>query len=100
MAKLLETDDNLRLAAKEFPILGEMSLLASRFAVTAKQPAGSEAYHGLHDALTETNSDVTLRTLRRMASTLGLEADGIDAHMDSDKVTEEIRRTRALSQRL
>ena len=100
VAKLLETDGNIRLVVKEFPILGEQSLLASRFAVATKQIAGDEAYGGLHDALMEMNGDVNLRTLKRMATTFGLDADAIEARMNSEEVTDEIRRTRALAQRL
>ncbi|WP_147104372.1 DsbA family protein [Tateyamaria sp. syn59] len=100
VAKLLESDGNIRLIVKEFPILGEQSLLASRFAVATKQIAGSEAYKGVTDALMEMSGDVSMRTLRRMASTFGLDADAIEAHMDSEEVTDEIRQTRALAQRL
>ncbi len=100
VAKLLETDGNIRLVVKEFPILGEQSLLASRFAVATKQIAGDDAYAGLHDALMVMNGDVNMRALKRMASTFGLDADAIETHMNSDEVTEEIRRTRALAQRL
>jgi len=100
VAKMLETDGNIRLIVKEFPILGEQSLLASRFAVATKQVAGPDAYKGLNDALMTMNGEVTMRSLRRMASTFGLDADAIEARMDSPEVTEEIRRTRALAQRL
>ncbi|MEL6464425.1 MAG: DsbA family protein [Pseudomonadota bacterium] len=100
VAKLLETDGNIRLIIKEFPILGEQSLLASRFAVATKQIAGSDAYKGVNDALMEMTGEVSMRTLRRMASTFGLDSDAIEAHMDSEEVTEEIRRTRDLAQQL
>ena len=100
VAKLLESDGNIRLIVKEFPILGEQSLLASRFAVATKQVAGDDAYKGIADALMEMNGDVNMRALRRMATTFGLDADAIEARMDSAEVTDEIRRTRALAQRL
>ncbi|GGX46915.1 DSBA oxidoreductase [Tateyamaria omphalii] len=100
VAKLLETDGNIRLIVKEFPILGEQSLLASRFTIATKQVAGSEAYKSISDAMMEMSGDVSMRTLRRMASTFGLDAEAIEAHMDSEAVTDEIRRTRALAQRL
>ena len=48
----------------------------------------------------EMNGDVNLRTLKRMATTFGLDADAIEARMNSEEVTDEIRRTRALAQRL
>ena len=100
VAKLLETDGNIRLIVKEFPILGEQSLLASRFAVATKQIAGDEAYKGVTDALMAFNGEINMRSLRRMASTFGLDADAIEAHMNTEAVTDEIRRTRALAQRL
>ena len=100
VAKLLESDGNIRLIVKEFPILGEQSLLASRFAVATKQVAGDDAYKSVSDALMALSGDVNMRTLRRMANTLGLDADTIEARMDSEEVTDEIRRSRALAQRL
>lgn len=100
VAKLLETDGNIRLIVKEFPILGEQSLLASRFAVATKQVAGSEAYKGISDALMEMQGDVTLPALRRMATTFGLDAEAIEAEMNSDDVTAQLRATRALAQKL
>lgn len=100
VAKLLETDGNIRLIVKEFPILGEQSLLASRFAIATKQVAGSEAYKGIADALMTLDGEVNIRNLRRLASTFGLDADAIEARMDSPEVTQEIAATRALAQRL
>lgn len=100
VAKLIETDGNIRLIVKEFPILGEQSLLASRFAVATKQVAGDDAYKQMSDALMELSSDVTMRSLRRLASTFELDADAIEAQMESEEVTNVLRETRALAQRL
>lgn len=100
VAKLLEMDGNIRLIVKEFPILGEQSLQASRFAIATKQIAGPEAYKSISDALMTFNGDVTLRAMRRMASTLGLDADAIEERMTAEEVTSEIARTRALAQQL
>ncbi|WP_281992226.1 DsbA family protein [Sulfitobacter geojensis] len=100
VAKLLETDGNIRLIVKEFPILGDQSVLASRFAVAVKQVAGGDSYKAMNDALMAFRGDVTLASLRRMASTFGLDMDAIEAVMDSDAVTQEIAQTRALAQRL
>ena len=100
VAKLLESDGNIRLIVKEFPILGEQSVLASRFAVAVKQVAGNDSYKALNDALMAFQGDVSIAALRRLASTFGLDADAIEAHMESDSVTQEIADTRALAQRL
>jgi protein-disulfide isomerase len=98
--KLLETDGNIRFVVKEFPILGEQSLLASRFAIATRLVAGDEAYKSLHDALMSYNGDITLASLRRLANTFGLDSDSIEARMDDAAVTEELRATRELAQRL
>lgn len=100
VASLLESDGNIRLIIKEFPILGESSLLSSRFAVATKLLAGDDAYHQVHDALLELNSDATEVTLRRLGDGLGLETEAILAHMDSDEVTEILLKNRELAQQL
>lgn len=100
VAKLLETDGNIRLIVKEFPILGDQSVLASRYAIATKQIEGGEAYKALSDTLMEFTGDITMPALERMADTLGLDADAIAAQMNSDEVTREIRQNRALAQRL
>tara|TARA_R110002124_G_scaffold137114_2_gene299985 strand:- start:614 stop:1357 length:744 start_codon:yes stop_codon:yes gene_type:complete len=100
VAKLLETDGNIRLIVKELPILGEESVLASRFAVATKQVAGDESYKALNDALMSFNGAVTPASLRRLAETLDLDADAIEAKMASEEVTAEIAATRALAQKL
>ncbi|MEN8840679.1 MAG: thioredoxin domain-containing protein, partial [Octadecabacter sp.] len=40
VAELLESDGNIRMITKEFPILGEQSVVASQFAVATKIVAG------------------------------------------------------------
>ncbi|MEX0364982.1 DsbA family protein [Ruegeria sp. HKCCD8929] len=100
VAKLLKEDGNIRLVIKEFPILGEASVISSRFAVATKQVAGGEAYKQVHDALLEFSGEVGEVTLRRISDGLGLDTEAIVAAMNSDEVTREITETRALAQRL
>jgi protein-disulfide isomerase len=100
VAKLLKNDGNIRVIIKEFPILGEASMLSSRFAIATKQVAGDEAYIQVHDALMELNGDLTDVVLRRLADGFGLDADAILERMDSEEVTAEIAATRALAQKL
>lgn len=97
---LLAQDGNIRFVIKEFPILGDASVLSSRFAIATKHVAGDDAYKQVHDALMEFGGDVTEVALRRIADGLGLDSDAIVAAMDSDAVTDEIAQTRELAQRL
>ncbi|NOD87715.1 MULTISPECIES: DsbA family protein [unclassified Ruegeria] len=100
VASLLAEDGNIRLVIKELPILGDASVLSSRFAVATKQVAGDDAYKQVHDALLEFTGEPNEISLRRISDGLGLDSDAIIAAMDSDSVTDEITRTRALAQRM
>ncbi|MCO4827853.1 DsbA family protein, partial [Lentibacter algarum] len=93
-------DGNIRFIVKEFPILGEASVVSSRFAVATKLVAGDEAYKAVSDALITLKSDVEETVLRALASSLSLDPDAILAKMESDEVTAVIAENRALGQRL
>lgn len=98
--KLLETDGNIRFVVKEFPILGDQSLLASRFAIATRLVEGDDAYKALHDTLMEFKGDITIASLRRLANTLAFDADAIEARMSDAEITEQLQATRELAQRL
>lgn len=100
LAAVLADDPNIRVIIKEFPILGEESLLSSRFAIATRQVAGADAYKAVHDALLEFSGQITDVSLRRLARSLDLDADAILARMEDEAVTTEIAETRALAQRL
>ena len=100
VADLLASDGNIRLIVKELPILGEGSVLASRFAIATKTLAGADAYKQMHDALMAYQGDMTMVALGRIAEGLGLDAAAITAEMDSDATSSEIARTRALAGQL
>jgi len=100
VAELVETDGNIRIIVKEFPILGEASVLASRFAIAVRQLHGDDGYKAAHDSLISMRSDVNEASLRKLSSGLGYEADAILAAMDSDEVTAIIAANRELGQQL
>lgn len=97
VAELLESDGNIKWIVKELPILGDASVIASRFAIAVKQVAGGDSYHAVADALMAFQGDITLPALRRLGSTFGLDMDAVEARMDSPEVTAEIEQTRALA---
>jgi protein-disulfide isomerase len=100
VAELLAEDGNIRLVIKEFPILGDASVVSSRFAVATKHVAGDDAYKQVHDALLEFGGEPNEVTLRRLSDGLGLDSDAIMEAMDSDRVTDEINQTRELARRM
>lgn len=97
VAELLESDGNIKWIVKELPILGDASVIASRFAIAVKQVAGGDSYHAVADALMAFQGDITLPALRRLGSTFGLDMDAVEARMDAPEVTAEIEQTRALA---
>ncbi|WP_417725066.1 DsbA family protein [Salipiger sp.] len=97
ISELIESDGNIRIILKEFPILGEASTTSSRFALATLLEAGPEAYKTMHDALITLQQDPTEPVLRRLATTLGLDADAILARMGDEEITRRIDDTRALA---
>ena len=100
VAELVKSDGNIRLIVKEFPILGEGSVLASRFAIATRQLHGDDGYKAAHDSLINLRSDVNEASLRKLAKGLGYDADPILARMDSTEVSSVIAANRALGQQL
>jgi protein-disulfide isomerase len=100
VASVLKSDGNIRLIIKEFPILGDASMLTARFAIATLQVAGDDAYAQVHDALIALTGDVSDVTLRRLAEGLGLDADPILARMDAPEVTDVIAANHALARAL
>ncbi|BBU56356.1 MULTISPECIES: DsbA family protein [Mameliella] len=95
--ELIASDGNIRYILKEFPILGEASMVSSKFAVATHIVAGDEAYKAVHDALITLEGNPGNGPLRRIAQTLGLDADAIMAEMESDEVARRIAETRELA---
>jgi protein-disulfide isomerase len=97
---LLGLDGNIRLVVKEFPILGEASVLASRFAIATRVALGDAAYVTIHDAMMEMRGDVAEPALMALAEDNGLDSAAIMAAMDDPLVAATIEYNHALAQRL
>lgn len=97
---LVSTDGNLRYIVKEFPILGEQSLLASRFAISVMQHEGPDAYAKINDALMTFRGEFTEESLRRISNKFGLDTETIMGSLNDDSVTAVIAANHALAQRL
>lgn len=97
---LVSTDGNIRFILKEFPILGEQSVLASQFAIATRQLHGDDAYKGVHDALMTLRGDVTEVSLTRLAEGFGFDPAPIMAKMASPEVMAVIAANHDLADRL
>lgn len=91
VAELVKSDGNIRFVLKEFPILGEQSLLSSRFAIAVRQLYGDDAYKRAHDELIVLRGDATPETLARLATDLGHDPEAVAAQMDKPEVMDIIR---------
>ncbi len=100
VAKMLETDGNIRLIVKEFPILGEQSVLASRFAMAVKQIAGDETYKAVNDALMTLPGELSMPTLARLGKTYGLDMALVEDAMNGPEIADQLAQTKALAQRM
>lgn len=96
--QLVEGDGNIRFVLKEFPILGEASVLSSRFAIAVLQLHGGDAYKQAHDALLTLRADPTAEALARVAEDMGLEPGPILERMNAPEVTKVIEDNHRLAQ--
>jgi protein-disulfide isomerase len=97
---LVALDGNIRYVVKEFPILGEQSVLASQFAIATRIVHGDDAYGAMNDALMVMRGDVTEASLMAVANELGLDPAPIMDAMDDPLVDQTIAYNRELAQRL
>lgn len=98
--ELIATDGNIRFVVKEFPILGESSLLSAKFAIAIRQLHGDAAYEAAHDALIALRGEPTVETLARLAGDLGFDPQPIADRMDSDAVMSVIEANHALAEKM
>ena len=84
--ELVKADGNIRFVLKEFPILGEESLLSSQFAISVRMLYGDEAYKKAHDALVTLRGEANTETLGRLATELGHDPAAVTAKMASEEV--------------
>ncbi|MFM2354349.1 MAG: hypothetical protein RLZZ528_85 [Pseudomonadota bacterium] len=102
VAELIRSDGDIRYVVKEFPILGEQSVLASQFAIATLQSAGPEAYekvkNGFYDGTFR--GDVSAETLAGYATSLGLDSAAIMGRMSDPAVMKVIEDNHALASML
>ncbi len=100
VGELVASDGDIRYIVKEFPILGEQSVLASQFALAVKRVEGDSAYAEIHDALITMRADVNERSLSELSGRFGHDTRAVMDAMDSEWVQRAISENHALAQRL
>src|SRR5215813_966008 len=80
--QILSSNKSVRVVYKNFPVLGEPSVLAARAAVAAQQQGG---WPKLHRAMLSFNGDFTLDALLGLGSSVGLDSAKLKTDMMSSE---------------
>ena len=83
---LIKADGDIRFVVKEFPILGDDSLISSKFAIAMRMLHGDDAYKAAHDALIDLRGSPDAETLGRLAADLGYDGAEVATMMESAEV--------------
>jgi protein-disulfide isomerase len=97
LAALLKDDKKLRIVYKEFPVLGEASVFATRVALAAKKQG---KYAPFHDAMMGTKGTITDETVLGVAKSVGLDLEKIKADMAAPEIEQLIEKNYALADAL
>ena len=97
LLETVQSDGNIRLVMKEFPILGPDSLTAARAALAAGEQG---RYEDFHFALMDTKGDITEQTVFSVAESLGLDLDKLKADMESEAIEQHLNETYQLAEAL
>ena len=98
VAELIETDPNLRVVMREFPILSEESGEAARLALAAHE-LGAD-YAALHDAMMTISGTADGLSALDAAEAVGLDPDALEAAAESPTIQAHIAESNRLAQAL
>ncbi len=99
MTALLQTNDDLRIVLKEFPILSEGSVEAARIGVAVSELA-PERYLDFHIEVFTRPGEANAAKALEVARDLGLDADAVEAAASKSSITEGITEVREIADAL
>lgn len=94
---LIAADPNVRVVFREFPILGDDSVLAARAALAAR---AQDKYEEFHWALMGLSGRINEAQIMQTAEELELDVSQLQADMESDAVSSHIETSLSLAQSL
>lgn len=92
---LIAADPNVRLVYREWPILGEGSVYATRASLAARNQG---KYKEFHDAMMALKGRADEQSVLRLAKNIGLDIDKLKTDMQSDAVAEHIATSMRLTE--
>lgn len=97
---LLAEDPNIRLVVKEFPVLGPMSVTASRAAIGVLRDQGPEVYKAFSDALIEHQGRLSETIIVALAEDAGVDLTKLDESGSKQEVADIVLANRDLAIKL
>lgn len=97
VAKLIESDKDVRVVIKEFPILGQGSVFAAKAALASRAQG---KYVEFHHALTAIEGVKDEVSVMQAAEQVGLDIEKLKTDMEAEAVLEVIRRNYGLAEAL
>ncbi|MDH4194828.1 MAG: DsbA family protein [Nitrospirota bacterium] len=97
VTQLQQDDPNVRVVYKDYPILGEASVLAARAALASKAQGKHVAFH---EALLASKNELTQETIFNIATAVGLDKERLNTDMQNPTLQAIIEGNRALAREL
>ncbi len=94
---LIAADPNLRVVYREWPILGDASVVATRASLAAREQG---KYEEMHWALMELQGRINESSIMRIAEGLGIDVDRLQADMQLPAIDEHIATSMEISRSL
>ncbi|MGC4095502.1 MAG: DsbA family protein [Nitrospira sp.] len=97
VTELQKEDHRIRVVYKDFPILGEPSVLAAKAALASRAQGKHQAFH---EALLASHAGMTKKEILKIAVSVGLNAQRLETDMADPKWQVVIDKNRALAHEL
>lgn len=97
VTELQKVDPRVRVVYKDFPILGEPSVLAAKAALASQAQGKHQAFH---EALLASHGDMTKGEILKIAATVGLDAKRLETDMAHPQWQAVIAKNRVLAREL
>lgn len=100
MMNILKGNEDIKYIIKELPILGESSLLASKFAVIIYLVDGPNIYEKFYNTLMRHNSQLNFEILNKIAKKVGSSIKDFRTQLNADEVNNIILKNLTLADKL
>ena len=100
MMNILNENNDIKYIIKELQILGESSLLASKFAIIIYLVDGPKIYKKFYDKLMRHNSQLNFEILNKIAKKVGSSIKDFNSKLNVDSVNSVILKNLTLADKL